>query len=71
MRIQRITSEMGSDFRAVMECEHCGGTQDQTTGYHDNYYHTRVIPAMTCKACGKNREGEIPVIRNDSGTISV
>lgn len=71
MKIQSSRSIGGNDFHAVMECEHCGSTQSITTGYHDHYYHTRVIPAMTCGACGKNRSGGIPPISNDFGALSV
>lgn len=59
MKIKTITFELGNDFNAIMECEHCGSTQENKSGYHDNYYHTRVIPAMHCNGCGKNRAGEI------------
>lgn len=58
MKIKTILWEMGNDFRAIMACEHCGNEQDNRSGYHDNYYHTQVIPAMRCKECGKNREGK-------------
>lgn len=69
MKIKEITSEHRNDFSATMECEHCGRTQKLTTGYHDNYYHTRVIPAMNCNWCGKNRAGEVG--DNYHGTQSV
>ena len=55
MRIKEFTFEMGSDFHAMMECEHCGGTQELKSGYHDHNYHLRVIPEMECKSCGKSR----------------
>jgi C4-type Zn-finger protein len=71
MKIRNITSESGNDFSAIMECEHCEATHKITSGYHDNFYHTRVIPAMTCKACGKNRDGVVPETANDNGTLSV
>lgn len=61
MKIKSIISEYRNDFNAVMECEHCGWQYTLKSGYHDNYYHTSVIPAMTCKACGKNRSGEVGV----------
>lgn len=57
MKIKEITFEMGNDFYAIMECEHCGHEQKNEAGYNDGFYHTRVIPAMDCKKCGKNREG--------------
>ncbi len=71
MKIKEITSEHNNDFAAIMECEHCGATQKLTSGYHDNFYHTRVIPSITCMGCGKNREGVLPQIKNDNGFISV
>ena len=54
MKIAKILSEYGNDFSAMMECEHCGHTAKLTSGYH-----ARVIPAMRCKECGKNRAGEL------------
>ena len=59
MKIAKILDEYRNDFSADMECEHCGHIAKLTTGYHDNFYHRRVIPAMSCKACGKNRAGEL------------
>lgn len=59
MKIVKILSRYGNDFSAEMECEHCGRTAKLTSGYNDVYYHTRVIPAMRCKGCGKNRAGEL------------
>jgi len=58
MKIKTITYESRNDFHAIMECEHCGAEQKNTSGYHDNYYHTQVIPGMFCKTCGRNRAGE-------------
>ena len=57
MKIRRMLSEYRNDFSAEMVCEHCEHTQNITSGYHDNYYHTQVIPKMRCKSCGKDREG--------------
>lgn len=71
MKIKTITFEMGSDFKAILECEHCGHEQKLGSGYHDNFYHTHVIPAITCKGCGKNRSGELPQEATDEGTRSV
>ena len=58
MKILEMLGEHRNDFSATMECEHCGHTTKLTTGYNDNHYHTRVIPAMVCKECGKNRAGK-------------
>lgn len=67
MRISTYISRLGRDFSAVFECEHCGSTQKITTGYDDAYYHQHVIPAMTCRSCGRNRAGDIPEQPNHEG----
>lgn len=70
MFIKRITSQHGNDFSADMECEHCGHVGRITTGYHDDFYHNRVIPAMSCSSCGKNRAGETQHTDNAVSTCS-
>lgn len=57
MKIKAITSEHRNDFSAIMECEHCGHEQQNRSGYHDTFYHTKVIPKMLCEKCGLDREG--------------
>ncbi len=71
MRIKTITSESGNDFSAIMVCVHCQQTQKLTSGYHDAYYHTKVIPAMTCLSCLKNRVGVVPEKANANGMVHV
>lgn len=61
MFIKQILTQHRNDFTATLECEHCCGTQKLTTGYHDAYYHNKVIPAIACEHCGKRRNGEIGV----------
>jgi hypothetical protein len=60
MKIREILNQHRNDFTATMECEHFGKTSKLTSGYDDDFYHDRVIPAMHCKYCGKNRDGESP-----------
>lgn len=60
MKIKETLSESYNDFTAIMQCEHCNFETKNTSGYHDNYYHTEVIPAMACKSCGCDRSGEKP-----------
>lgn len=57
MKIKNVTWQMRNDFYAIMECEHCGNTQELKSGYDDDFYHQKVIPAMKCKKCGKDRAG--------------
>lgn len=64
MKIKEYTSRHRNDFSAIMECEGCGNTHKLTTGYDDDYYHTRVIPRMKCEKCGKSSE-EMPVERSE------
>lgn len=57
MKIKEIKSESGNDFTAIMVCEYCNREAKLTSGYHDSFYHTKVIPAMRCIECGKDRLG--------------
>jgi hypothetical protein len=65
MKIKHVTSQHRNDFTALMECEYCGGTQNLPRGYDDAHYHDKVIPAMTCNHCGKDRSGAAPMYGND------
>lgn len=71
MKIKNFLSESGRDFSAILICEHCHNEYELKTGYHDKHYHTKVIPAITCKTCGMNRAGEVPEQSNDGGTFPV
>ena len=62
MKIKQVTSQHRNDFYADMECEHCGHQDKRTPGYNDAHFHQKVIPAMTCRSCGKNRAGEVPAL---------
>ena len=53
MKIQKITSQHPRDFTAILECEHCGHTIDEHSGYDDTNYHQNVIPKIKCPKCGK------------------
>lgn len=71
MFIKEFLSQHRNDFTAMMECQHCGSAHKLTSGYDDDNYHLNVIPAMTCKACGRNRDGEVPEVKNDNGFLHV
>ena len=51
MKIKKITQQYRRDFQAIYEC-HCGHTQTGS-GYDDEYFHNKVIPAMKCEKCGQ------------------
>jgi phage terminase large subunit GpA-like protein len=57
MKIDTMVWEHRNDFTADLRCEHCGHKQRLTTGYHDNYYHTQVLPKIRCGCCGRDRQG--------------
>lgn len=57
MKIKEILSHCRREFTAMIECEHCGEVAKLTSGYYDDHYHFRVMPAMPCITCGKNRAG--------------
>lgn len=59
MKIKEVLWKSRFDFGAIMECEHCGHEAKNEYGYDDHFYHTRVIPAMRCKECGKDRSGNL------------
>lgn len=52
MEIKRILWQNRRDFRAIFECEHCG-IEVEKSGYDDEYFHQKVIPAMKCPKCNK------------------
>ena len=52
VKIKEYTFEMGNDFSAILQCEHCASTQTIFHGYHDDFYHNKVIPSIKCKSCG-------------------
>lgn len=52
MHIRKILSQHRRDFTAVYVCEFCGRTE-KGSGYDDFNFHSRVIPQMKCKNCGK------------------
>ena len=66
MRIKEILSEYGNDFYAIYECEHCGHATKKSYGYHDNYFHTQVIPGRWCPECGKNRAGDVKPMEGEA-----
>ena len=71
MFIKKITWSYRNDFHADMECEHCKHIHKLTSWYDDQYYHSKVIPAMTCEKCNKNRNWDIPKIQNKNWTLPV
>lgn len=58
MKIKTILSQSRRDFRATIYCEFCNKETTLNDGYDDNYYHTKVIPAMKCKHCNKSTVSE-------------
>ncbi|WP_312905427.1 hypothetical protein [Stutzerimonas nitrititolerans] len=59
MKITSLKGSMGRDLYGTMECEHCGTSDKLFGGYDDGHWHNNVLPAFHCKACGKNRSGEL------------
>lgn len=53
-----MLSQIRRDFTAIMECEFCGDTQKNDSGYDDAFYHSNVIPDMKCGKCGKSTISE-------------
>lgn len=59
MRIISLKGSMGRDLYGTLQCEHCDATDKLSGGYDDSHWHNRVLPAFHCRACGKNRAGEL------------
>ncbi|MCL1974617.1 MAG: hypothetical protein FWG61_00480 [Firmicutes bacterium] len=55
MHIKRIIWQYRRDFRAEYECEHCGNILTDR-GYDDTFFHTSVIPDMTCPLCDRQAD---------------
>jgi hypothetical protein len=62
MKIVVYRKRYRNDFSALLECEHCHTTHELTTGYDDFNYHNRVLPAMRCTNCYRDRAGNLPAI---------
>ena len=56
MKIDKLLSQNRRDFTAIYVCEHCGATKTQS-GYDDDRFHAKIIPAMLCETCGKAAPG--------------
>ena len=66
MKIFKMVSQHRRDFTAVMKCESCGHTEDNKSGYDDDYYHRNVIPKMKCGKCNESTESLKGTIDNTS-----
>ena len=57
MKIKTIKSQSRRDFTAIYVCEHCGH-EKQGSGYDDDNFHRKVVPAMKCDKCGKTADAD-------------
>jgi hypothetical protein len=60
MKIERYTHEYRNDFHAILKCEYCEHSQELKSGYHDDYYHKHVLPAIRCETCGSSSVSRTP-----------
>lgn len=71
MRIAAITWQMRNDFRWIGECEHCQHRAKMPAGYHDHFYHSKVIPSLKCPECGLSANDDAtPLTRTERFTGS-
>jgi C4-type Zn-finger protein len=68
MKLIEMTWISRKDFEGILECEHCGQHQTLAYGYDDERFHSKVIPAIICVACGKRGNEIIPEGISDPGT---
>lgn len=59
MEVTSIKPTSSRDLYGKMKCEHCQTEVDLRGGYDDGHWWNKVLPAYHCKACGKNRAGEL------------
>lgn len=59
MYIKKIVSQYRRDFTAIFKCELCN-YENTRGGYDDNYFHTNVIPTITCERCGEHSKDKVP-----------
>ena len=57
MRIKKIISQNHRDFRAIFQCEHCGGEYEMG-GYNDVNFHINETPQLECRECGKKAQDD-------------
>ena len=55
------------DYHAVFECEFCNAHQVHENCYADTNFDLNVIPAIKCKACGKQSNEALPEQRQGEG----
>lgn len=48
-----------NDISGTLHCEHCDATKPIYNGYNDGHWWGKVLPAIHCHFCGKNRAGEL------------
>ena len=61
MRIIKTYNWSRRDFTFDSECEHCGHTETDQSGYDDRHFHDHVMPSRQCSECGKTSpEGSEP-----------
>lgn len=58
MKILNVKPVRGRDLYGDLVCEHCGAQGKLSGGYDDCHWHSKVLPAFHCEACGLNRAGE-------------
>lgn len=68
MKLIEVLWQNRNDFNGVLECEFCGEFQSLESGYHDDKFHFKVIPAIQCISCNRRTNEIIPDDINNPGT---
>lgn len=56
MKICSIGDQNGLNFKATLECEHCGHETEKVDCKNTTDYYCNVLPNMKCTECKKKRD---------------
>jgi len=52
MQVAKVITRQGKKLNVRFECEHCG-YMFVGTGVDDEYFHSIVVPGLSCESCGR------------------
>ena len=71
MKIKEILNRNRRDFDVDLECEHCGNIHKNVSCYDDNFFHTTVIPNISCDKCGKKASDNYTPLQTKYGEYEI
>lgn len=65
MRVAKVIAKDNERLNVRFECEHCG-YMFIGTGVDDKYFHSIVVPGLSCESCGRTAGRQDRGGRDDS-----